>query len=131
MGENKCKEEEKHYGCTKIKGEQLLHEYDFGSTTECIVTFVTKIKREPQKKTVRLLARNIPPKFQCVECGAEAEFICTECMYESPNPFYCEACADKHEDMMLPVTNSPRMGECAYCGDSDVYEFVQPEKEEP
>ncbi len=113
------------------EGDQLLHEYDFGSTTECLVTFVTKINRQPQKEPVRLLARNIPPKFQCANCGAEAKYICTECMYESPNPFYCEACAEKHEheDMLLPVTNSPRMGECAYCGDTDVYGFVAPGKE--
>jgi len=31
--------------------------------------------------------------------------------------------------MMLPVTNSPRMGVCGYCGELDTYEFVPPEQE--
>ena len=27
--------------------------------------------------------------------------------------------------MLLPVTNSPRMGECGYAGEQDIYKFIQ------
>ena len=106
-------------------GDRLLHEYDFGSTTESLVSFVGSIQRKPQKEAVRLLARNVPPQFQCAECGAPAENICTECLYGADNPFYCKKCSEthEHEDMMLPVTNSPRMGVCGYDGELDRYVF--------
>lgn len=106
-------------------GDTLLHEYDFGSTTECLITIIGRTRRGPQRSTVRLLARNVPPQFQCAQCGAPASDICTECVYEIDNPFYCAACGKQHEheDMMLPVTNSPRMGVCGYCGELDTYAF--------
>lgn len=106
-------------------GDQLLHEYDFGSTTECLITVVGRTTRKPQRSAVRLLARNVPPQFRCAQCGAPASDICIECMYENDNPFYCASCAEQHEheDMLLPVTNSPRMGVCGYCGELDTYAF--------
>lgn len=106
-------------------GDKLLHEYDFGSTTECLITVVGRTTRSPQKSAVRLLARNIPPKLQCAQCGAPATDICVGCMYGSDHPFYCAACGEehKHEDMLLPITNSPRMGVCGYRGELDVYAF--------
>ena len=104
-------------------GEKVLHEYDFGTTTESLVTVVGSILRKPQRSVVRLLARNIAPVFECALCGAVAEHICTQCMYSSANPFYCEECAEKHDhnDMFLPVVNSPRMGQCGYEGEQDLY----------
>ncbi|MCL2426791.1 MAG: DUF6398 domain-containing protein, partial [Oscillospiraceae bacterium] len=47
------------------------------------------------------------------------------CVYDYRNPFYCSKCVKKHEhdDMLLPVTNSPRMGECGYDGELDVFTF--------
>ncbi|MDR1132251.1 MAG: hypothetical protein LBL15_07525 [Oscillospiraceae bacterium] len=107
-------------------GDKLLHEYDFGTTTETVITFMGFIKRKAQRESVRLLARNSPPPFRCADCGAPAEYICTECMYDSANPFYCVSCGEAHEhdDMLLPVTNSPRMGECGYCGELDTFAFV-------
>ena len=110
-------------------GDKLLHEYDFGSTTETLITVIGRTVRTPQKQAVRLLARNIPPVFECASCGKKAAYICTECMYETGNPFYCEDCAEEHEHdgMLLPVTNSPRMGVCGYCGEQDTYIFVSPE----
>lgn len=107
-------------------GYQFVHEYDYGSTTETLITVIGRIKRPPQKESVRLLSRNVPPEFSCAECGAPAKFICTECQYGPDNPFYCARCARKHEhdDMLLPVVNSPRMGECGYCGELDTFEYV-------
>ena len=117
--------------CRKISsfeiGEKIVHEYDFGSTTETLITFVDKTKRPPQRDAVRLLARNVPPKFPCADCGAEAAYIDTEAMYDAENPFFCEKCAkSRDEDMLLPVTNSPRMGVCGYCGERDRFGFSSP-----
>jgi hypothetical protein len=103
-------------------GTTLSHHYDFGTTTETDVTIMGTIRRKPQKEAVRLLARNVPPVFRCAKCGGTAEYICTQCVYETDNPFYCGGCAeeDEHgEEMMLPVSNSPRMGECGYTGEED------------
>jgi hypothetical protein len=101
-------------------GTKLFHHYDFGSTTETDVTFIKVVKRNQQKKAVRLLARNIAPVFQCADCGETADYVNTEFMYQSENPYYCEKCSEDYDlDMMLPVTNSPRMGECGYTGEDD------------
>ena len=105
-------------------GDKILHEYDFGNTTESLITVVGDTYREPQRNAVRLLARNAPPAFICCKCGKAAAYICVECIYEVDNPFSCEECADHHEhDYFLPVTNSPRMGVCGYEGTQDKYAF--------
>jgi len=112
------------------QGDQFLHEYDIGDTTETLITVVGTTWRPAQREAVRLLARNVPPRFQCRECGAPAVLVCSVCLYEDENPFFCAGCAQKHEheEMMLPVTNSPRMGVCGYCGELDTYKFVPPEQ---
>ena len=106
-------------------GDKILHVYDFGDTTETIITVMGSTWREPQKNTVRLLARNVPPVFNCTDCGKAAEY--TYAMYTGPSEdvYYCVECADEKEDaeMLLPVTNSPRMGVCGYDGELDTFEF--------
>ena len=107
-------------------GEKFFHQYDFGTTTETAITVLGNIRRMPQKNVVRLLARNTPPVFLCENCGKPADYICRECAYESDNPFYCMECSEDHEcgeEMLAPVTNSPRMGECGYTGEFDTFEF--------
>ena len=106
-------------------GDKILHEYDLGSPTQCLITVVARTTRSPQRSAVRLLARNVPPQFLCRMCGAPATDICTECLYEVDDPFYCAACGERHghTEMLLPVTNSPRMGVCGYCGELDTYAF--------
>jgi hypothetical protein len=99
-------------------GAKFIHEYDFGSTTETLITVIAQTHRPKQRVAVRLLARNIPPNHTCVKCGKPAEHICLECP-DSENPFFCDKCSTKHEKIhvaQLPVTNSPRMGVCGYCG---------------
>lgn len=106
------------------EGTRILHEYDMGSTTRTRITVLGTIQRPKQREVVRVLARNVPPKFQCAKCGSPAEYICPECAWETENAFYCEDCAETHEhDYFLPITNSPRMGVCGYCGEQDCYEF--------
>lgn len=106
-------------------GDKLLHEYDFGDTTETLITMVCRTVRKPQKTAVRLLARNNEPEYSCSVCGKKADYICTECMWDCENPFFCEACAKnhEHEEMLLPTTNSPRMGQCGYTGEYDVFQY--------
>ena len=102
------------------QGEQFLHEYDFGDTTETIITVAGRTRREPQKAAVRLLARNIPPLIPCSRCGAPAAYVSTDnYIYKHKEPFLCKACARESEieEFSLPVTNSPRIGICGYCGD--------------
>jgi predicted RNA-binding Zn-ribbon protein involved in translation (DUF1610 family) len=102
-------------------GTQLFHRYDFGSTTVSLITFLGETSRKAQREPVRLLARNSEPEFSCSSCGEPATWICVD-MFDSDNPFLCDKCGEKHdEDMMLPVTNSPRMGVCGYTGESDYY----------
>ncbi|MDR1060430.1 MAG: hypothetical protein LBL83_04275 [Clostridiales bacterium] len=105
--------------------DKLMHEYDFGTPTDTLITVVGETTRKTQKASVRLLARNVPPAFLCSSCGEPATVICAECVYDSDNPFFCDACGESHEhcDTLLPVTNSPRIGDCGYDGAMDVYEF--------
>jgi hypothetical protein len=102
---------------------KLEYEYDFGSTTELLITTLAQYPFKADKSIV-LLSRNEPPKIMCSDCGKEpATKICTVCMYED-NALFCEKCAKKHEKecsdfedyAAMPVVNSPRMGVCGYEG---------------
>lgn len=106
-------------------GFTIYYDYDFGSTTTLAITVAGHSCRPKQRKAVRLLGRNEPHSFVCSNCGKPADYICMECKWDSKNPFLCDDCAKEHEHdyALLPVTNSPRMGECAYRGEFDVYEF--------
>jgi len=108
-------------------GDKFLHHYDFGTTTETIITVMGNSIRKPQREIVRLLARNVPPVFQCKDCGEPAEYIGISYEDISKSLFYCADCYEEYkesEDMsLLPVTNSPRMGECGYGGEDDTFEF--------
>ncbi|MCC7292607.1 MAG: hypothetical protein IT449_11160 [Phycisphaerales bacterium] len=72
-------------------------------------------------KTILLLARNDPHRFDCVNCGAEAVKLCPQCGWNEP-AWYCSQCGRKHQcghEFMMPIVNSPRMGMCAYVGEHD------------
>lgn len=102
-------------------GERFDHIYDFGTSTELKLRVADEREGHlPGRQSLRLLSQNEAPVWECEVCGKEAEWICTYCMYEQQNPFYCEAHADDHDcgepEMILPVVNSPRMGECGYEG---------------
>ena len=101
-------------------GMELLHEYDFGTTTELLVKVLAEYEGPIQKKRpIEILARNEPLEILCDECGESlAVEICTECQWDGAG-WLCESCAEDHEcgeDMMLPVVNSPRTGVCGYGG---------------
>ena len=111
------------------EGSKIGYEYDFGDTTQLQISFLGQIRRKKQREIVRLLARNTPIEWKCAECGKPAELVFMERFYEEDeDPCLCEACAEKLDmemDMALPVTNSPRMGVCAYEGEFDRYGFEE------
>lgn len=108
-------------------GDVLLYEYDFGSTTEVVLTVVDEISRPKQREKVQLLARNAPPQDRCGQCGAPATMVN---VWESE--LVCDKCAKgvEEEESLLPIVNSPRCGECGYDGEFDIWTF-DPEKPFP
>lgn len=118
--------EDMNYKLGKVlrKGMTFRYEYDFGSTTELMITVVNYTKKALKKEKLTLLSRNNPHEYVCSECGKKpATILCTECFYESGEGFLCEDCAHTHacdECMQLRVCNSPRMGVCGYEG-SEMY----------
>jgi len=101
-------------------GGSLLYEYDFGTTTEILLTAVAEISRPKQREKVCLLARNEPREVPCDGCGAPAVVV-----NSWEGEVLCEECAKNVEDeeALLPIVNSPRCGECAYDGEQDVWIF--------
>ena len=90
--------------------------YDFGTMTELSLRVVAEDDMPGQG--IRVLARNLPPVLACGVCGESATVVCVDWTDEDER-FMCAACAAKEdfeEDMLLPVVNSPRVGECAYTG---------------
>ncbi|MBK8045316.1 MAG: hypothetical protein IPK21_23280 [Haliscomenobacter sp.] len=103
-------------------GTTVWYAYDFGSTTEltirCLAAYPADVKRK-----IDLLSRNEPFPTMCDRCGkAPAERLCTGHWSDEEERFFCESCAAIHEEacvygeQMVPVTNSPRMGQCGYDG---------------
>jgi hypothetical protein len=105
-------------------GMKFDHEYDFGSTTELRLKVVGEREgyrpaaSENRPGLIEILSRNDAPKIMCDECGKKrAVQVCTYCLYQE-KAWFCASCAKKHEhqEAFLPVTNSPRVGVCGYCG---------------
>ncbi len=97
------------------------HTYDFGTSTELKLRAIREREGRIGGEPLRILSRNEAPTWNCTLCDEPADWICTYCMYEQENPFYCEAHAasEEHEcgeEALLPVVNSPRMGMCGYTG---------------
>jgi hypothetical protein len=103
-------------------GTRFHHTYDFGTSTELKLRVISEREgRIGGREPLRILSRNEAPVWTCALCGQPATQICTYCIYERENPFYCEDHAEDHdceEEMLLPVVNSPRMGMCGYTGPS-------------
>ena len=96
----------------------VRYEYDYGSTTALTLRRVEERIGLARGRGITLLARNVPPPMECRECGAPAISLCSECRWSSSGLF-CAGCGTGHAcgtDFMLPVVNSPRMGECGYVG---------------
>ncbi|MDR0755110.1 MAG: hypothetical protein LBF04_06960 [Prevotellaceae bacterium] len=105
------------------KGLKLEYKYDFGSSTELLLTVMEEYPVKADEKIV-LLSRNEPLEWLCETCKKEpAILICTVHDWDEDSIF-CSKCAKKHakkcEDFedyaALPIVNSPRMGVCGYDG---------------
>lgn len=100
-------------------GTRLGYVYDFGSSTQLVVSHAGVVEAAPPKK-VQLVARNEAPAWSCEVCGQVATTLCAECA-SVDGGFYCAKHASKHqcgEEMLRPVANSPRMGVCGYDGEA-------------
>jgi hypothetical protein len=98
----------------------FTHEYDFGDTT-LLMLQVVETRQGNLKENWRLLARNHPPEIPCQSCKKRiATHICTECMWdEEADAVLCKTCLKSHEcdeTMLLPLVNSPRVGQCGFTG---------------
>ncbi len=97
-------------------GMQFNYKYDFGDTTELSLRVVWG--GDVDSGVIRLLARNDPPALTCNHCESESNQICTECVWEGEG-LLCAECVASHpcdDEMLLPVVNSPRVGQCGYTG---------------
>ena len=100
-------------------GNRLGYVYDFGSSTELVVSFAG-CAEAGSENPVRIVARNEPLAWPCDTCGQAATSVCAQCSYEGG--FCCAKHGDSHEcgeEMLLPVVNSPRMGVCGYTGEEN------------
>ncbi len=100
-------------------GLKFNHEYDFGTSTYLTLNVISE--RESRfNSSIRLLSRNNLHDWHCCKCDNAATWVNTQDIYDSENPFYCDAHMKKHPDndyAFLPTVNSPRMGMCGYTGE--------------
>jgi hypothetical protein len=99
-------------------GMKFEHQYDFGTTTYLTLKVVSQLDSDRARTKIQILARNEPPAIACVACGQPATQVCTQCLYEGKG-WLCEKCVPTHrcdEELLLPVVNSPRVGQCGYTG---------------
>lgn len=105
------------------KGYTLEYKYDFGTTTYLQIKVVESYPLQV-KEGVKLLSRNEPLEIYCHLCHKNpATQICAVDQWEDQPHMFCEQCALKHAEVcsdfevyVMPVVNSPRMGECGYEG---------------
>ncbi len=100
---------------------KFTHEYDFGTTTELALRVISEEEFMVPAKSIKVLARNSPPEFHCMNCQSPATQVCVECSWEGEGEgLLCEKCTAKHEcdeEIFLPMVNSPRVGMCGYEGE--------------
>lgn len=106
-------------------GVELTHIYDFGTTSETLITCVGVREGKPTTRhPIALMARNLQPEATCMECDKPAAWLCMECVYEEDKSgFLCDEHAEDHphEDYgePFPLVNSPRVGMCGYTGPAE------------
>ena len=104
---------------------ELIHIYDFGTSSETLVKVVDIREGAPTtKRPIALMARNLQPEATCIECGEPATWLCIECLYEHDTQgTLCDEHADDHPHYNygppMPIVNSPRVGMCGYDGPAE------------
>jgi hypothetical protein len=102
---------------------EIPYEYDFGTTSELMFKVVEQRQgKSTTKNPIVLMARNSFQPPPCSECGQPAASVCAECIWDEPKAaVFCEDHTSEHEhdDMLMPVVNSPRTGMCGYTGPAE------------
>lgn len=104
---------------------ELVHIYDFGTSSETLIKVVGKRTGKPlTKHPIMLMARNEMPVVTCMECEQTARWLCSECISEhDASGYLCDKHAKNHphDDYGEPIelVNSPRMGMCGYEGPAE------------
>jgi hypothetical protein len=115
----------KRIGSVLQEGVELVHVYDFGTTTETRLTLVQKrTGRSITKRPIELMARNEAPVIDCVACDRPAEWLCMQCVHEDDNSGgLCAVHVEQHPHVdygePMPVVNSPLVGMCGYTGPAE------------
>lgn len=106
-------------------GVELTHIYDFGTSSETLIKFVSTREGKPlTNKPIYLMARNNMPDAICDECGETAGWYCVDCLIKQGKQIgLCqEHLADHDHDEYggpSPLINSPRLGMCGYDGPAE------------
>ncbi|MCI0555145.1 MAG: hypothetical protein L0287_29715 [Anaerolineae bacterium] len=106
---------------------ELLHLYDFGTTSETEIKVVgSRQGNATTKHPIALMARNNMPEMLCKDCDKPATYLCIECLYEADQMgtwFLCDEHAEDHPHTEygepVALVNSPRLGMCGYEGPAE------------
>ncbi len=106
-------------------GLELVHIYDFGTSSETLIKVMNINEGKPlTKHPIYLMARNNLPEEKCMECSKVATWFCMECVYEEDESgMLCNKHAESHPHNdyggAIPLVNSPRLGMCGYEGPAE------------
>ncbi|MDI6703552.1 MAG: hypothetical protein QME40_02610 [bacterium] len=106
-------------------GIELMHIYDFGTSSKTLIRVVGVRKGKPTTAhPIVLMARNLMPEAECIECKQPAAWLCMECLIEEDVwGTLCDehAKTHPHDNYGEPIrlVNSPRMGMCGYYGPAE------------
>ncbi len=101
---------------------KIMHVYDFGTESWTTLKRISVRPGQPAPlRPISLMVRNQLPQVVCLECGAPAQWLCSECVVEEDRMgFLCARHRKTHPHdnygAPLKVVNSPRLGLCGYTG---------------
>ena len=108
-------------------GVELLHIYDFGTSSETKIKVVgARQGKALTRHSIYLMARNEPPEVKCCKCDEPAAWLCMDMECQDKETYapllLCKKHAKPHKDnehFLLPILNSPRTGMCGYEGPAE------------
>ncbi len=65
---------------------QAEYKYDFGTPTELLISALAVRSGIWTGQPIRILARNNAPTMKCTACHKQADWVCTECLWDD-RPF--------------------------------------------
>jgi hypothetical protein len=107
------------------QASELTHIYDFGTSSQTLIKMVGAREGKPTTtRPIVLMARNLMPEAECIECKQPAAWLCMECLIEKDVwGTLCDAHAKSHPHNNygepIRLVNSPRMGMCGYEGPAE------------